>query len=57
MGGYIQFIRTRDSEMLIYYCPTSTLTRTRTVSDDNDESSDIEMILYQPITEIRSILL
>ena len=43
--------------MLIYYCPTSTLTRTRTVSDDNDESSDIEMILYQPITEIRSILL
>ena len=40
MGGYI--IRTRDSEMLFYYCPTSTLTRTRTVSDDNDGSSDIE---------------
>jgi hypothetical protein len=40
MGRYI--IRTRDSEMLIYYCPTSTLTRTRTVSDDNDGSSDTE---------------
>ena len=39
MGRYI--IRTRDSEMLFYYCP-STLTRTRTVSDDNDGSSDTE---------------